>query len=379
MSMGETAENVARRYSSRASARRRSPSRSQRKAAEAQAAGRLAEEIVPVRRPATAPSTGTAACGRRPRRRARGAEAGVRGRRHRHRRHLARRSPTARPRCLVTERVVRRAHGLEPLARSSRLRGRRAATPRSWASARSPRRRQGAGAGRPADRRHRPDRAQRGVRRAGAGRASSELGIDPERVNLDGGAIALGHPLGATGARITGKAAQLLRREGGRYALATQCIGGGQGIATVLEAVDDRRSKRVAVIGAGVDGHRHRRPRRQRRRPACCCSTSCRDGAATAARSPAARRAHAQGRSGAVHVRPRDAPASSPGNLEDDLGAAGRLRLDHRGHRRGARRSSRRSTRRCDAAAPDAVVSSNTSTIPLAELTRPAGSFGATS
>jgi len=64
-----------------------------------------------------------------------------------------------------------------------------------------------------------------------------ELGIDASKVNLDGGAIALGHPLGATGARITGKAAQLLKREGKRYALATQCIGGGQGIATVLEAV----------------------------------------------------------------------------------------------------------------------------------------------
>jgi len=63
-----------------------------------------------------------------------------------------------------------------------------------------------------------------------------ELGISLERTNIDGGAIALGHPLGATGARITGKAAQLLRREGKRYALATQCIGGGQGIATVLEA-----------------------------------------------------------------------------------------------------------------------------------------------
>ncbi len=63
----------------------------------------------------------------------------------------------------------------------------------------------------------------------------SELGIDPVNVNLDGGAIALGHPLGATGARITGKAAQLLAREGKRYALATQCIGGGQGIATLLE------------------------------------------------------------------------------------------------------------------------------------------------
>ena len=65
-----------------------------------------------------------------------------------------------------------------------------------------------------------------------------DLGLDHRKVNIDGGAIALGHPLGATGARITGKAAALLEREGGRYALATQCIGGGQGIATVLEAVN---------------------------------------------------------------------------------------------------------------------------------------------
>jgi acetyl-CoA acyltransferase len=64
-----------------------------------------------------------------------------------------------------------------------------------------------------------------------------ELGIDPAKVNLDGGAIALGHPLGASGARITGKAAANLKREGGKYAIATMCIGGGQGIATVLEAV----------------------------------------------------------------------------------------------------------------------------------------------
>ncbi len=64
-----------------------------------------------------------------------------------------------------------------------------------------------------------------------------ELGIKDETLNLDGGAIALGHPLGATGARIVGKAASLLKREGGKYALATQCIGGGQGIATVLERV----------------------------------------------------------------------------------------------------------------------------------------------
>lgn len=62
-----------------------------------------------------------------------------------------------------------------------------------------------------------------------------ELGLDPATVNLDGGGMAIGHPLGATGARITGKAASLLARTGGRYALATQCIGGGQGIATILE------------------------------------------------------------------------------------------------------------------------------------------------
>ena len=64
-----------------------------------------------------------------------------------------------------------------------------------------------------------------------------ELGIDINKVNLDGGAIALGHPLGASGARITGKAASLLKREKKKYALASMCIGGGQGVATILEAV----------------------------------------------------------------------------------------------------------------------------------------------
>ena len=62
-----------------------------------------------------------------------------------------------------------------------------------------------------------------------------DLGFRDEALNRDGGAIALGHPLGATGARIVGKAAAILKRDGGRYALATQCIGGGQGIATLME------------------------------------------------------------------------------------------------------------------------------------------------
>ncbi len=64
-----------------------------------------------------------------------------------------------------------------------------------------------------------------------------DLPVPADKLNLDGGAIALGHPLGATGARITGKAASLLQREHKQFALATQCIGGGQGIATILEAV----------------------------------------------------------------------------------------------------------------------------------------------
>ena len=65
-----------------------------------------------------------------------------------------------------------------------------------------------------------------------------DLGIDQKKANLDGGALALGHPLGATGARITGKAADLLRRENKKYALSTQCIGLGMGIATVIESVN---------------------------------------------------------------------------------------------------------------------------------------------
>ena len=62
-----------------------------------------------------------------------------------------------------------------------------------------------------------------------------ELGIDLSKLNLHGGAISMGHPLGASGARITGKAASLLQSNGKKYALATMCVGGGQGCAIVLE------------------------------------------------------------------------------------------------------------------------------------------------
>jgi acetyl-CoA acetyltransferase family protein len=62
--------------------------------------------------------------------------------------------------------------------------------------------------------------------------------LDPAKVNMSGGAIALGHPLGASGARVVGRAALELRARGGRYGVATLCIGVGQGLAMVLEALD---------------------------------------------------------------------------------------------------------------------------------------------
>jgi 3-oxoadipyl-CoA thiolase len=65
-----------------------------------------------------------------------------------------------------------------------------------------------------------------------------ELGLDPARVNVNGGAIALGHPLGASGARLVTMLVHELARTGGRYGLASMCIGVGQGIATVVERID---------------------------------------------------------------------------------------------------------------------------------------------
>jgi len=62
-----------------------------------------------------------------------------------------------------------------------------------------------------------------------------ELGIDPEKVNVKGGATAIGHPLGASGTRLVGTVARILNVEGGKYGLATACVGGGQGAATILE------------------------------------------------------------------------------------------------------------------------------------------------
>ena len=65
-----------------------------------------------------------------------------------------------------------------------------------------------------------------------------QLEIPDDKINVNGGAIALGHPLGATGAKLTATALYELRRRGGKYAIVTMCIGGGQGAAGLFEAYE---------------------------------------------------------------------------------------------------------------------------------------------
>jgi acetyl-CoA acyltransferase len=235
ISMGETAENVAQRWNVSRGDQEALAVQSHRKAAEARAQGRLAGEIVAIALP-NGDSVTADGCIRP----ATSAEA------------LAALRPAFRPdgvvtagtsspltdgaaALLVTSDAFAARHGLQALARI-----------RSFASVGVDPAVMGIG----------PIPATRkALARAGLAVADldvieineafssqalaciRELGLDPAKVNLDGGGLAIGHPLGATGARITGKAASLLVRENGRYALATQCIGGGQGIATVLERV----------------------------------------------------------------------------------------------------------------------------------------------
>jgi acetyl-CoA acyltransferase len=232
ISMGETAENVARQYQIPRADQDAFAAASQQKAAAARAGGRLADEIVPINtkagvvaedgtlRPDT---TAEVLAGLKP---AFAADGTVT-------------AGTSSPltdgasALLVVSDEFARSHGLQALARIKSV----------AVSGCAP---EVMGLG--------PIEASRkALKRAGIGVADldvveineafasqaiaciRDLGLKAETINLDGGAIAIGHPLGATGARIVGKAAALLGREGGRYALATQCIGGGQGIATVLE------------------------------------------------------------------------------------------------------------------------------------------------
>ena len=118
--------------------------------------------------------------------------------------------------------------------RASSRRRRAGVDPASWASARSraTRRRWRAPAWRSATSTS-SSSTRRSPRRRSRACASSD--IDPAKVNVNGGAIALGHPLGCSGARIAATLLHELRRRGGRYGLATMCIGVGQGIATIFE------------------------------------------------------------------------------------------------------------------------------------------------
>jgi acetyl-CoA acyltransferase len=230
MSMGQTAENVARQYQITRAEQEDLAVASHAKAAAAQAAGRLDAEIVPVAGVAKdgcirAGTTREALAGLKPAFLEEGTVT----------------AGTSSPltdgaaALLVTSEDYAKAHGLKPLAR---IRAIAVAGCAPEVMGLGP-----IGASRKALKRAGITAKDLDVVELNEAFASQaiasmrDLDIPVEKVNLDGGAIALGHPLGATGARITGKAAALLAREGKALALATQCIGGGQGIATVLEAV----------------------------------------------------------------------------------------------------------------------------------------------
>ncbi|WP_267433951.1 thiolase family protein [Sphingomonas sp. GM_Shp_1] len=232
MGMGQTAENVAEKYQITRAEQEKFAVASQKKAAEARAAGRLADEIVPIRtkagdvtedgliRPDT---TEEVLAGLKP---AFDKEGTVT-------------AGTASPltdgaaAVLVTSEEFAKKHGLTILARikSVAISGCEPETMGLGPIASSKKALSRAGIAS-------SDLDVVEINEAFASQAIAcirDLGLKEDAINKDGGAIAIGHPLGATGARIVGKAAALLARDGGHYALATQCIGGGQGIATVLE------------------------------------------------------------------------------------------------------------------------------------------------
>jgi acetyl-CoA acyltransferase len=234
VSMGTTAENLARQYQITREAQETFAVQSHRKAAAAQASGKLDDELVPILADGEvieadgcvrADTSAEALAGLKPAFDQNGTVT----------------AGTSSPltdgaaACLVCTEAYASRHGLEPLAR---IRSIAVAGCAPETMGRGP-----VAASRKALGRARLEIADIDVvelNEAFAAQALAcvhDLGIDQATLNLDGGAIAFGHPLGASGARITGKAAALMKREGARYGLATMCIGGGQGIATVLEAL----------------------------------------------------------------------------------------------------------------------------------------------
>jgi len=235
MGMGETAENVATRYQITRAEQEQFAVESQRKAAAARDCGKLSDEIVPIKtKLGVVSEDGTI--------RADTSADGLAGLKLAFDANGSVTAGTSSPltdgasAVLVTSEDYARAHGLEILARIKSV-GIAGCAPEVMGigpvgASTKALERAGISAG---------DLDVVELNEAFASQALAcmrDLGLQPETVNIDGGAIAIGHPLGATGARIVGKAASLLKRERGQYALATQCIGGGQGIATVLEAAE---------------------------------------------------------------------------------------------------------------------------------------------
>ena len=245
-SMGETAENVAERWGVSRERQDAFALESQQRAVAAIDAGRFDDQLVPVEVAGRKGETIVVDRDEHPRadstpRGAGPAQAGLRARgRQRHGRqqlgHQRRRvgGPPRRGRA----RPRRSACGRWP---GSCPRPSPASTRRSWASGRCPATRKAL------------ERAGIGVddldlielNEAFASQSLvciDELGLDPARVNVNGGAIALGHPLGMSGGRLITMLTHELRRTGGRYGLATMCIGVGQGIATIIERFDETAS-----------------------------------------------------------------------------------------------------------------------------------------
>ncbi|PSJ38534.1 thiolase family protein [Allosphingosinicella deserti] len=232
MGMGETAENVARKYQITRAEQESFAVKSHRKAAAARDAGRLSDEIVPIQ-------TKTGVVSQDGGIRADTSEEVLAGLKPAFSQDGSVTAGTSSPltdgasAVLVTSEEFAQANGLKILARIKSI-GVSGCEPETMglgpigASLKALER-----AGLKGD-----DLDVVEINEAFASQAIAcirDLGLKEETINLDGGGISIGHPLGATGARIVGKAAALLEREGGKYALATQCIGGGQGIATVLE------------------------------------------------------------------------------------------------------------------------------------------------